>query len=122
MPSREGRLGSSPRDFADPILELTRLLRKVAEMEHALLVQYTYAALSVKPDYESIGGYGSADATSLLRVAIDILTIASVGSGDDLEQAFAGYHCVCPIEHHAGSRRDRQSSRAEMPLVTLQLR
>src|SRR5450755_2768022 len=33
-PSRKGGPEALTRDFADPILELTRLLRKAAEMEH----------------------------------------------------------------------------------------
>jgi hypothetical protein len=59
------------REFADPLLELTRLLRKAAEMEHAILVQYTYAAFSVKPDYQVIGAYGAGGALNLLGLAID---------------------------------------------------
>jgi hypothetical protein len=70
-PSQEGRPGALTRDFADPLLELTRLLRKAAEMEHALLVQYIYAAFSLKPGYESIGASGSSDEANLLAIAID---------------------------------------------------
>src|SRR4051794_22898235 len=39
------------RDFADPLLELTRLLREASEIEHALLLQYLYGAFSLKPAY-----------------------------------------------------------------------
>jgi hypothetical protein len=58
------------RDFADPLLELTRLLRQAAEIEHALLLQYSYAAFSVKPQYELIAGGGAPNATDLLGVAV----------------------------------------------------
>jgi hypothetical protein len=40
-------------------------------MEHALLVQYIYAAFSLKPSYESIGASGSSDEMNLLKIAID---------------------------------------------------
>ena len=39
------------RDFDDPYLELVRLLREAAEIEHALMVQYLYGAYSLKPAY-----------------------------------------------------------------------
>jgi len=46
------------RDFQDPYLELLRLLREAAEIEHALMVQYPYAAFSVKPKYRRLRGNG----------------------------------------------------------------
>ncbi|MGI9023350.1 MAG: ferritin-like domain-containing protein [Acidimicrobiales bacterium] len=59
------------RDFADPHLEMVRLLREAAEVEHALMVQYLYAAFSVKgSEYPRVLGLPSAGATSLLGVAI----------------------------------------------------
>jgi hypothetical protein len=59
------------RAFADPVLELIHLLRGAADMEHALLLQYTYSAFSLKPGYESISGRDSNDAMSLLAIAIE---------------------------------------------------
>lgn len=59
------------QDFADPYLELLRLLREAAEIEHALMVQYLYAAFSVKPEYAQLQGSGSvASAQDLTGVAI----------------------------------------------------
>ena len=59
------------RGFADPVLELIRLLRNAADMEHATLLQYTYSAFSLKAEYESISGYVSNDSMSLLTIAIE---------------------------------------------------
>ncbi|WP_207482978.1 ferritin-like domain-containing protein [Arenibaculum pallidiluteum] len=58
------------RDFADPYLELVRLLREAAEIEHALMVQYLYAAFSVRPAYQGIVGHGDPNAETLLGVAV----------------------------------------------------
>lgn len=58
------------RDFADPYLELVRLLREASEIEHALLVQYLYAAYSVKPAYELVRGFEFPSSDDLLGVAI----------------------------------------------------
>ncbi|WP_299329081.1 ferritin-like domain-containing protein [Parasphingopyxis sp.] len=58
------------RDFADPLLEVVRLLNEAAEIEHDLMLQYIYAAYSLKPGYEDILGYGLPDSHSLLGVAI----------------------------------------------------
>ncbi len=61
-PTGAGDGGSNPgllvRDFADPYIELLRLLREASEIEHALMIQYLYAAFSVKPAYESLVGFG----------------------------------------------------------------
>ena len=59
------------RGFTDPVLELVRLLREAADMEHASLLQYTYSAFSLKPGYETITGYDSKDTMSLLLIAIE---------------------------------------------------
>jgi Ferritin-like len=59
------------RGFADPALELIRLLGDAADMEHASVIQYTYSAFSLKAEYETISGYGSHDAISLLAIAIE---------------------------------------------------
>jgi hypothetical protein len=59
------------RDFDDPYLELIRLLREASEIEHALLVQYLYAALSVKDQYLGVRGHpSSANADDLVGVAV----------------------------------------------------
>ena len=51
------QLGYTPL-FDDPTLELIRLLRDGAEVEHSLLVQYLYAAFSVKlPEYARLAGW-----------------------------------------------------------------
>ena len=62
--------GHIVRDFADPYIELIRLLREAAEVEHSLMIQYLYAAFSVKPAYAAIAGYGAPNANDLLGVAI----------------------------------------------------
>lgn len=58
------------RDFDDPQLEVVRLLREASEIEHALLVQYLYAAFSVKPAYPLIMGFGLPNANDLIGVAV----------------------------------------------------
>ena len=58
------------RDFKDPYLELLRLIKEVAEIEHALMAQYLFAAFSIKPAYRDIAGSGAPDSTSLLGVAV----------------------------------------------------
>lgn len=58
------------RDFKDPYLELVRLLHVAAEIEHALMIQYLYAAFSVKPVYQAIAGAGAPGSDDLIGVAI----------------------------------------------------
>jgi Ferritin-like len=59
------------RDFNDPYLELIRLLREASEIEHALLVQYLYAALSVTSQYPQVSGTpGFPNAQNLVGVAL----------------------------------------------------
>lgn len=59
------------REFSDPYLEMVRLLREAAEVEHALMVQYLYAAFSVKAsEYPRVLGLATSSPTSLLGVAI----------------------------------------------------
>jgi hypothetical protein len=58
------------RDFADPYLELLRLLRQACDVEHALMVQYLYGALSVKPAYAAIVGSGAPGTNDLLGIAV----------------------------------------------------
>jgi rubrerythrin len=69
-PARTGASSPIIRDFADPVIELVRLLREASEIEHALMVQYLYAAFSFKPAYSDIAGYGDPNTSDLLGVAI----------------------------------------------------
>jgi len=57
------------REFAEPYIELIRLLRQATEIEHALMVQYLYGAFSVKPYYSGIVGSGLPNPNELLGVA-----------------------------------------------------
>jgi hypothetical protein len=57
------------REFAEPYIELIRLLRQASEIEHALMVQYLYGAFSVKPAYSGIAGLGIPNSNDLLGVA-----------------------------------------------------
>src|SRR6185295_745339 len=47
------------RDFIDPYIELVRLLREASEVEHSLMLQYLYAAFSIKPAYQAVAGFGA---------------------------------------------------------------
>ena len=58
-PASDGVRARIVRDFAHPRLELIRLLHEAAEIEHALMVQYLYAAFSLKPEYELVRGAGA---------------------------------------------------------------
>jgi hypothetical protein len=58
------------RDFSDPYIELVRLLRESAEVEHSLMLQYLYAAFSVKPIYRGVAGHGAPNTNDLLGVAV----------------------------------------------------
>jgi hypothetical protein len=58
------------RDFESPRLEVVRLLREAAEIEHSLMLQYLYAAYSLKPAYQVLVGTGAPNATDLLGVSI----------------------------------------------------
>jgi len=79
--------GSEPkirivRDFADPYLELLRLVRDATEIEHALMLQYLYAAFTVKPKYEKlVGDPGTPNASTLLGVAIQEMQHLTVVNG-----------------------------------------
>jgi aerobic-type carbon monoxide dehydrogenase small subunit (CoxS/CutS family) len=71
-------LGYTPM-FDDPTLELVRLLRDGAEIEHSLLVQYLYAAFSIKvPRYTHLAGWPShrygGRPLHLMGVAIEEMT------------------------------------------------
>lgn len=58
------------RDFNDPWIELLRLLHEAAEVEHALMLQYLYAAFSVKPLYPKIVGHGAPSTDDLIGIAV----------------------------------------------------
>ncbi len=58
------------RDFSDPYLELLRLLTVAAEIEHGLMVQYLYAAFSVKPVYRAVAGNGAPNTNDLVGIAV----------------------------------------------------
>jgi rubrerythrin len=58
------------QDFRDSYLESVRLLREASEIEHALMVQYLYAAFSVRPQFDGIVGPLFASADGLMGVAI----------------------------------------------------
>ena len=57
------------REFAEPYIELIRLLRQATEIEHALMVQYLYGAFSVKPHYAGIVGSGLPTSNDLMGVS-----------------------------------------------------
>ena len=65
--------GTSPiyRDFNDPYLELIRLLREAAEIEHDLMVQYLYGAFSLKPAYAELLGLPQPGSPSFLGVTVE---------------------------------------------------
>ncbi|MFG3510336.1 ferritin-like domain-containing protein [Streptomyces sp. NPDC047821] len=77
-PGEAEHLGYTPL-FDDPSLELIRLLRDGAEIEHSLLVQYLYAAFSVKvPRFLALAGWPShrygGRPLHLMGVAIEEMT------------------------------------------------
>ena len=59
------------RDFADPYLELIRLLREAAEIEHDLMIQYLYGAYSLKPAFAELVGGPEPGSRSFLGVTIE---------------------------------------------------
>lgn len=70
------------RDFADPYVELLRLVRDATEIEHALMLQYLYAAFAVKPKYEKlVGDPGTPNASTLVGVAIQEMQHLAVVNG-----------------------------------------
>jgi hypothetical protein len=58
------------RVFDDSLLELVRLLREASNIEHALLVQYLFAAFSLKARYSSVAGGPFDSGTTLFGVAV----------------------------------------------------
>ena len=65
--------GTSPvqRDFSDPYLELIRLLREAAEIEHDLMIQYLYGAYSLKPAYAELIGGPQPGSRSFIGVTVE---------------------------------------------------
>ena len=59
------------RGFSDPYLELIRLLREAAEIEHDLMVQYLYGAFSVKPAYAELVGTPQPSSNSLMGIVVE---------------------------------------------------
>lgn len=64
------------REFTDNRLEVIRLLHEACQVEHALLVQYLYAAYSVRDRYHDIVGTASPDIDrknepTLMEIALD---------------------------------------------------
>lgn len=68
--SAANRTGIIIRDFSDPYLELLRLLRDAAEIEHGLMLQYLYCAFSVKAQYQPLVGLGAPSSKDILGVAV----------------------------------------------------
>jgi hypothetical protein len=97
------------RDFADPYLELVRLLYEASEIEHSLMLQYLYGAFSLKPAYRAIAGYGYPNAGDLLGVAIqemqhlaavNRLLVALGAAPHLLREAFPYEPEVYPFQFH----------------------
>jgi len=88
------RFGVIARDFYDPYLELIRLLKEASEIEHSLMIQYLFAAFSLKPKYQALVGSPEPGSNGLLSIAIqEMQHLASVnkllvalGSSPNLDQ------------------------------------
>jgi hypothetical protein len=107
LESVESRDGRIVRDFASPYLELARLLREATEIEHALMLQYLYAAFSLKPDYADIAGSGAPGSTDLIGVAVQEMQhlatvnrlLAALGAAPNLvRQEFPYEPAIYPFE------------------------
>lgn len=66
----EHKTSTVHRDFANPYLELIRLLKEASEIEHDLMVQYLYGGFSLKPAYAEIVGAPAPSTTSFMGVSI----------------------------------------------------
>lgn len=64
------KYGVVPRDFYDPWLELIRLLKEASEIEHSLMIQYLFAAFTLKPKYAALVGPPQPSSDGLLGIAI----------------------------------------------------
>jgi hypothetical protein len=70
LPASEPRSGKIIADFSSPYLELVRRLREAAEVEQALMLQYLYAAFSLKPAYMAVISSCTPGSIDLTGVAI----------------------------------------------------
>jgi hypothetical protein len=64
------RFSPVKRAFADPYLEMIRLLKEAAEIEQDLMIQYLYSAYALKPAYAEIVGGPAPNTTSLMGIVI----------------------------------------------------
>jgi len=88
------KYGVIARDFYDPYLELIRLLKEASEIEHSLMIQYLFAAFSLKPKYQALAGPPEPSGAGLIGIAIQemqhlaIVNKLSValGSGPNLDR------------------------------------
>src|SRR5690349_18751200 len=96
-------------DFRNPYLELVRLLRESAEIEHALMVQYLYAAFSVREMYSGIVGLPVTHGDGLMSIAVQEMEhlhhvtemLVALGAGPNLvSQAFTYDADVYPFTLH----------------------
>jgi hypothetical protein len=90
----KARYGVIARDFYDPYLELVRLLKEASEIEHSLMVQYLFAAFSVKAEYAALVGPPEPSSDGLLGIAIQEMQhlaivnklLVALGSGPNLDR------------------------------------
>ncbi|HKA43600.1 MAG TPA: ferritin-like domain-containing protein [Burkholderiales bacterium] len=82
--------------FESPQLELVRLLREACTVEHALMLQYLYAAFSVKPAYARLTGAGAPGAHDLIGVAIQ--EMQHLGSVNRLLVRLGAAPSLVPLE------------------------
>jgi hypothetical protein len=88
------KYGVIARDFYDPYLELIRLLKEASEIEHSLMIQYLFAAYSLKPKYKALVGPPQPSSDGLLGIAIQEMQhlavvnelLVALGNGPNLER------------------------------------
>jgi hypothetical protein len=88
------KYGVIARDFYDPYLELIRLLKEASEIEHSLMVQYLFAAFTLKPKYAAVAGPSEPSSDGLLGIAIQEMQhlatvnqlLVALGSGPNLDR------------------------------------
>ncbi len=99
--------GVIARDFYDPYLELIRLLKEASEIEHALMIQYIFAAFTLKPQYQGLVGSAEPTGDSFLGVAVQEMQhlaaanklLVALGSAPNLErQDFPTEPDIYPFE------------------------
>ncbi len=95
------------RDFYDPYLELIRLLKEATEIEHSLMIQYLFAAYTLKPQYQTIVGPPVPSSDGLLGIAIEEMQhlatanklLVALGSSPNLDrQDFPHEPDIYPFE------------------------